>query len=252
MAGEGGDPGNRPPGKGIRVTPTVPHPHPHPAQLTSAGAKAASSRPTSSRPASRRPTSFGAPASHAARPPSGDADHLRLFVALELPQAARAALVAFRDAAADPSVWRPVAAEALHLTLAFLGRRPATDVAVIEPILRGAAGPAPRLAFAGAVLLPPRRARVLCAALEDRDGTLAELQARVSDGLAAAGVYVPEKRPFRAHATVARLRPRARAPRAVEAAPDPLEFHGEALTLFVSHLHPHGARYEPLVRVSFH
>jgi len=25
-----------------------------------------------------------------------------------------------------------------------------------------------------------------------------------------------------------------------------------ALTLFVSRLHPHGARYEPLVRVSFH
>jgi RNA 2',3'-cyclic 3'-phosphodiesterase len=179
-------------------------------------------------------------------------NHLRLFVALELPQPARAALVAFRDAAADPPVWRPVAAEALHLTLAFLGRRPATDVAVVDPILRAAAGSAPRLAFAGAVLLPPRRARVLCAALEDPDGTLAELQARVSDGLAAAGVYVPEKRPFRAHATVARLRPRARAPRAVEAAPEPLEFDGEALTLFVSRLHPHGARYEPLVRVSFH
>ena len=226
-------------------------PAPPPSAVDVRRRKAASSRrPHPARPRVVRPPPRAA--SHAARPPSGDADHLRLFVALELPQAARAALVAFRDAAADPSVWRPVAAEALHLTLAFLGRRPATDVAVIEPILRGAAGSAPRLAFAGAVLLPPRRARVLCAALEDRDGTLAELQARVSDGLAAAGVYVPEKRPFRAHATVARLRPRARAPRAVEAAPDPLEFHGEALTLFVSRLHPHGARYEPLVRVSFH
>jgi RNA 2',3'-cyclic 3'-phosphodiesterase len=233
-------------------------PHlPHPAQLTFTGAPAASSRrPASSRRSSRRraasrPSSPPADTS-AAHESSGGPDHLRLFVALELPQPARAALVAFRDAAADPSVWRPVAAEALHLTLAFLGRRPATDVAVVEPILRSAAGSAPRLAFAGAVLLPPRRARVLCAALEDPDGTLAELQARVSDGLAAAGVYVPEKRPFRAHATVARLRPRARAPRAVEAAPEPLEFHGEALTLFVSRLHPHGARYEPLARVSFH
>ncbi len=209
----------------------------------------------SSAPPASRPSATLLPRAcvvDAARPPSGGADHLRLFVALELAPAARAALVAFRDAAADPSVWRPVAAEALHLTLAFLGRRPATDVAVIEPILRAAAGSAPRLAFAGAVLLPPRRARVLCAALEDPDGTLAELQARVSGGLAAAGVYVPEKRPFRAHATVARLRPRARAPRAVEAAPEPLEFHGEALTLFVSRLHPHGARYEPLVRSSFH
>jgi RNA 2',3'-cyclic 3'-phosphodiesterase len=183
---------------------------------------------------------------------SGGADDLRLFVALELPPAARDALAAFRDAAADPAVWRPVAADALHLTLAFLGRRPAGDVAVIDGVLRAAAGPAPRLALAGALLLPPRRARVLCAALDDLDGTLAQLQARVSDGLAAAGVYTPEKRPFRAHATVARLRPRERAPRAVEAGPEPLEFPGEALTLFESRLHPHGARYEPLVRVKLH
>ena len=32
----------------------------------------------------------------------------------------------FRDAAADPDVWRPVPTESLHLTLAFLGRRPAS------------------------------------------------------------------------------------------------------------------------------
>jgi 2'-5' RNA ligase len=193
-----------------------------------------------------RPPSSGSPRAAS----SGSADTLRLFVALELPPAARAALVAFREAVADPDVWRPVPEDALHLTLAFLGRRPAEDVAAVEPVLRAAAGPAPRLALTGALLLPPRRARVLCASLADPDGTLTELQARVSDGLAAAGVYTPEKRPYRAHATVARLRPRARAPRAVDAQPEPLEFHGEALTLFESRLHPHGARYEPLVRVS--
>jgi RNA 2',3'-cyclic 3'-phosphodiesterase len=170
-------------------------------------------------------------------------------VALELPEAVRAALVAFREAAADPDVWRPVAPDALHLTLSFLGRRPSSDVAAIERVLREAAGPAPRLVLTGALLLPPRRARVLCASLDDPDRTLEELQARVSDGLAAAGVYVPEKRPFRAHATVARLRPRAQAPRAVSVAPEPLEFRGESLTLFESGLHPHGARYEPLARL---
>jgi 2'-5' RNA ligase len=187
-------------------------------------------------------------------PPSPDpgspAPALRLFVALELPEAARAALVAFRDAAADPDVWRPVPDEALHVTLAFLGRRPAGDVAIVSSILDEAAGRAPRLKLAGALLLPPRRARVLCASLEDPDGTLTGLQARVSDELAAAGVYAPEKRPFRAHATVARLRPRARAPRSVSAAPEPLEFAGGPLTLFESRLHPHGARYEALTRVS--
>jgi 2'-5' RNA ligase len=169
---------------------------------------------------------------------------------LELPSPALDALTRFRDTAADPDVWRPVPTQSLHLTLAFLGRRPATDVPAIEGVLRAAAGPAPRLALAGALLLPPRRARVLCAALTDLDGTLADLQARVSDGLAAAGVYTPEERAYRAHATVARLRPRARAPRTVGTDPEPLEFAGEALTLFESRLHPHGARYEPLVRLN--
>jgi 2'-5' RNA ligase len=175
---------------------------------------------------------------------------LRLFVALELPPAARAALVAFRQAAADPDVWRPVPDEALHLTLAFLGRRPAGDVATVSSILDEVAEAAPRLVLAGGLLLPPRRARVLCASLEDPDGTLTGLQARLSDKLAAAGVYTPEKRPFRAHATVARLRAQARAPRSISEAPEPLEFAGGPLTLFESRLHPHGARYEPLTRVS--
>ena len=111
---------------------------------------------------------------------------------------------------------------------------------------------APRLVLGGALLLPPRRARVLCASLEDPDGTLADLQSRVSDELTAAGVYTPEKRPFRAHATVARLRPARAAPRSVSEAPEPLEFAGGPLTLFESRLHPHGARYEPLTRVSLH
>jgi RNA 2',3'-cyclic 3'-phosphodiesterase len=194
---------------------------------------------TPSDPAPSRPAAGGSPP-----------DHLRLFVALELPQPARDALIAFREAAADPDVWRPVSADALHLTLAFLGRRPATDLEAIDEVLYASVGPAPRLSLGGALLLPPRRARVLCAAVSDPDATLAGLQSRVSDGLAGAGVYTPEKRPFRAHATVARLRPRARAPRAVDAAPEPLEFHGEALTLFVSRLHPSGARYEPIVRLA--
>jgi 2'-5' RNA ligase len=186
-------------------------------------------------------------------PASASSDRgLRLFVALELPDTARSALVAFRDAAADPDTWRPVADEALHLTLAFLGRRPAGDVAIVSSVVHEAAEQAPRLILRDALLLPPRRARVLCASLDDPDGTLADLQSRVSDGLAAAGVYTPEKRPFRAHATVARLRPRARAPRSVSAAPETLEFTGGPLTLFESRLHPHGARYEALTRVSLH
>jgi RNA 2',3'-cyclic 3'-phosphodiesterase len=144
-----------------------------------------------------------------------------------------------------------VAPDGIHLTLAFLGHRLESEVETIDGVLHEAAGPAPRLALADALLLPPRRARVLCAEVDDMDGTLAALQRRVSDGLAAAGVYEPEKRPFRAHVTVARLRAGRRPPRAVPGdGPEPLEFRGGPLTLYVSRLHPKGARYEPLARVS--
>jgi 2'-5' RNA ligase len=177
---------------------------------------------------------------------------LRLFVALELPEEEKAALVAFRDAAADPRVWRPVPDEAMHLTLAFLGRRPAGDVEAISTVLRGAGGASPRLSLTAPLLLPPRRARVLAVALADPDGTLAALQGRLSAELEAAGVFVPEKRAFRAHVTVARLRPRERAPRSVAAAPEPLEFRADTVTLFESRLHPRGARYEALSRVTLH
>ena len=173
---------------------------------------------------------------------------IRLFVALELPAAAVEALVAFRDAEAGDA-WRPVRDESLHLTLAFLGHRPEEDVERIRPVLEAAAGPAPRLRLGRALLLPRRRARVLCAEVEDRDGELAALQARVSGGLAEAGVYEPETRPFTPHATVARLRSGARSPReAATSGPEPVAFTGEALTLFRSRTGRGGARYEALDR----
>lgn len=177
---------------------------------------------------------------------------MRLFVALEVPESAQAALAAFRDSVAAPGVWRPVPDESLHLTLAFLGNRPDSDVEVIRPVLERAAqeGDQPLMRLTTALLLPPRGARVLCADVADLRG-LKDLQGRVSEGLAAAAVYVPERRPFHAHVTVGRLARGARPPRDSSGLPDPdpLEFPGECLTLFQSRLHPGGSRYEPLVRV---
>jgi 2'-5' RNA ligase len=171
---------------------------------------------------------------------------LRLFVALDLPAAARAALAAFRSAAADPAVWRPLPDDALHLTLAFLGHRPEADVPALVDVLRRVESAAPRLVLGEALALPPRRPRVLTAEVLDPDGTLTALQAAVSRDLAAGGLYTPETRPYRPHATVARLRPDARAPRETGSDPVSLEFHGEALTLYQSRLRRDGARYEPL------
>ena len=174
---------------------------------------------------------------------------LRLFVALDLPAPARAALASFRSAAADPEIWRPVPDEALHLTLAFLGHRPEADVSAILDVLRSAPMHAPRLALGHALALPPKRPRVLTAEVEDPHGSLRALQRAVSEGLAARRLYEPEERPYRPHATVARLRPDAKARRGELPDPEPLEFRGEALTLYQSHLRRAGARYEALARL---
>jgi len=181
-----------------------------------------------------------------ARPAGGPAT-LRLFVALDLPEAARAALARFRDAAADPAVWRPLAETSFHVTLAFLGHRPEDDVERVAAVLCGLEPwDAPQLALGDGLLLPPGRPRVLTVALADPGGVLAALQAAVSAGLAGGGLYQPEARRFRPHVTVARLRPGARAPRSLGAEPGALAFAAGAVTLYRSRLGRGGAVYEPL------
>ena len=112
--------------------------------------------------ASHRASPPRAAPERAADPAASPAERpLRLFVALDLPADVRAALAAV-GAAADRETWRALAAETLHVTLAFLGARPATDVATIEPLVAALDGrPAPRLALKRVLGLPPRRARVL-------------------------------------------------------------------------------------------
>jgi RNA 2',3'-cyclic 3'-phosphodiesterase len=174
---------------------------------------------------------------------------LRLFVALDLPEPARAALVAFRTAMADPAVWRPVPDEALHLTLAFLGHRPEADVERIAAVIRAAPTAAPRLTLGRALGLPLKRPRTLATAIVDHNGTLKALQAWLSRELADRGLYEAEAREFRPHATVARLRPDARVTGAKMPGPAPVSFYGEAVTLYRSQLRREGARYEPLARL---
>lgn len=169
---------------------------------------------------------------------------LRLFVALDLPGVAVAALERFRDAAAEPAVWRPLPPESFHVTLAFLGWCEQAAVAAVAAALPPV--PPLPLALGDGLLLPPRGARVLTVALEDASGALAAVQAEVAHRLQAAGVYEPEARPFRPHVTVARLRRGARAPRVVPAAPEPLAFSAGPVVLYRSHLGAGGARYEPL------
>jgi 2'-5' RNA ligase len=176
---------------------------------------------------------------------------LRLFVALELGEAARAELAAWAvRCAPDIPAARPLAPEALHLTLAFLGEQPEE---ALEPLGAAIAGEEaiPRdLATAGALALPPRRPRVLAVAVEDPSGGLARVRAEVVGGLERARLYRDEPRPFRPHVTVARSRGAGIERSALVALPQPpaLALEATGLALLRTHSQRGGARYEALVR----
>jgi 2'-5' RNA ligase len=180
-----------------------------------------------------------------------DDERVRLFVALELPDRVRDDLAAWRSPilAAIPAL-RPVPPESMHVTLCFLGWRFASEVPAITAAcaVAGSVGRA-GLTVAEALWLPPRRPRVLTISLADDSDRLAEAQARVSRELEAGGWYVPEKRPFLAHVTVARVRKEGRVGRASLPEPPAIDFEGSAVTLFRSQLSPRGAQYVGLSRV---
>jgi len=176
----------------------------------------------------------------------------RLFAALELPAPVRDALAAFGHAAADGDfALRPVRDDALHVTLAFLGHRPLDDIEPAAEAVRAAAAAAPRpleLSLGEPLWLAPRRPHVLTVEVLDGSGALFALQERVVASLVDAVGYEPERRRFRPHVTVARVRHGAR-PRMGDLSEGPkAAFAGEAVTLYRSYLGGGPARYEPLVR----
>jgi 2'-5' RNA ligase len=181
----------------------------------------------------------------------------RLFVALDLPKAVRAGIVAWgREALVDPAL-RPVAPESLHVTLAFLGYLPEKEIPRLGEIVEGAGGAAPRLEL-GEPVARPERGRPRLFALPVASPATAELQARLQDQLVEGRLYEPEKRPFWPHVTVARVRRQERSsnrPALVLRPPGALPkgllrpFDGVRITLYRSELQPQGAQYAPLAQV---
>lgn len=193
-----------------------------------------------------------------------EAASARLFVALDLPAEVRDALLAWRAPllAAEPRTLRPVAPEALHLTLCFLGQLPLDALTPLGEAVVGvtegreAVG---GLELGGPLWLPRRRPHALTLGLHDPRGELAALQAAVAAALAAGGWLPAEERPYLPHLTVARVRrggegggggdARSLARRAL-AAPPALVFGGAGVTLYRSHLGGGPARYEAVARQS--
>jgi RNA 2',3'-cyclic 3'-phosphodiesterase len=175
-------------------------------------------------------------------------ERARLFVALELPDDVRDAVVRWRGGALDErSGLRMLPPSSLHVTLCFLGWRTVGEVDDIAATCAVVGGTAPASLSLGEPLwLPRRRPSVLAVELVDANGAVAAVQSTLSDALQAGGWYVPESRPFFAHVTVARVGKGGRAPRGQLDPPPKMAFTASIVTLYRSRLSAAGAQYERL------
>ena len=133
-------------------------------------------------------------------------ERLRLFVACDLPQDVERAVIAWQRKRLGGHEDLRIA-PTLHLTLAFLGSLEAVRVPDLERVLKGIAWTRAECRFKEPLFLPAHgRRRVIALELDDPSGELRRVQSEVSAGLAAEGLYEPEKRPWLPHVTVARFR----------------------------------------------
>jgi 2'-5' RNA ligase len=165
----------------------------------------------------------------------GRDERLRLFLAIRLPEHAVGALAGWQ---ARELRGRIVPRENLHVTLAFLGSRPAGELPAILGVLeRAAADSAPlRLDVTG--YRETRSVGMLT--LADEAGAAATLAERLHGELERIGVYRREARPWLPHVTVLRFRERPR----LRPEPPALGWVSSDAAAFLSRLHPSGARYE--------
>lgn len=128
-----------------------------------------------------------------------------------------------------------------HVTLAFLGARPARELDGVLAALRDACA----VARSGPLeVVRYRETRsVSMLVLADPSGACAALAEDLQSRLEELGVYRRESRPWLPHVTVARFRER---PCLSPPLPELGPFAPSAAAAFLSRLHPSGARYEIL------
>lgn len=168
-----------------------------------------------------------------------DDARLRLFLALRLPAETIAALLRWgkRHLAAG----RRLPAEQLHVTLAFLGSRPAFELPAIVAELRAAAASAAPFELAARGYRETRSVGMVV--LDDPSGEAGRLADDLHGRLERLGVYRPDARPWLPHVTVLRFRTR---PRLGPPPPRLPPFAPSDAAAYLSRLHPSGARYEVL------
>jgi 2'-5' RNA ligase len=177
---------------------------------------------------------------------------MRLFLALELPEAVARAVAELRERLRlQLRGWRWVSPHGMHVTVRFLGEvDEARDLASREA-WRSAAATVPAFEIRATALgrFPERgRPRVLWVGVEETaaGGALASLAVSLEVAARACG-WPAEPRPFRPHLTLARAArdgtPDAAGP---DQGPGAAVGRVHRVVLFQSHLGPRGARYTAL------
>jgi 2'-5' RNA ligase len=175
---------------------------------------------------------------------------MRLFTAIELPEDVRHELAGWqevlRKSLRGKISWTNP--QNLHVTLKFIGEVDNPRAESIRLVLREIEGIAPmRISITSLMLLPPRGpTRVIGA---DAKGDLSELFRRIEAALEACGI-ARERRAFRAHITLGRVRKRTRIAIEHIELPKPrrLEFEAHEFVLLESTLSQTGSRYDVIER----
>jgi len=174
-------------------------------------------------------------------------ERLRLFCALRLPDQTIDRLVGWQGVelqggglqGVELRGGRLVVRENLHITLAFLGSRPAGEVPAIMAALESAAAGARDVRLRVRGYRETRSVGMLTFDDEGRRAT--ELAERLQAGLESLGVYRREARPWLPHLTVLRFRER---PRLEPSLPELGELCPSDAAVYISRLRPDGAQYE--------
>ena len=185
---------------------------------------------------------------------------MRLFVAVDLSEAAREAIAAEQkriaaQLAGMKTSLRWVAPAQVHLTLVFLGGVDAEGVASVVEIVGGAVDVPPfDMVLQGAGVFPPRGApRVLWIGVADGAVELMRMQRELVARVAALGIAVDD-RPFHPHLTIGRWRESRPADRerTIQAASSGslARVRVGYATLYESRLSPAGATYRALAHAN--
>ena len=168
---------------------------------------------------------------------------VRLFIAIDLPAAHRAALLALA-APTRGLAWTP--AEQLHLTLRFLGDIDKARVADLTAALAHVRVEAFVLPLEGVGIFPPRGAgHVVWVGVGRGHPHLFQLRQQIDDAVVALGLPV-DVRTFHPHVTVARVQREASPTATAQFLKQHREFvappfRAEAFALYASELRPTGA-----------